>query len=76
MSDVPEIRVERQTGGWVWAAIVPSTDGDGAADSAPIPGSVSERGGRAWRRQKSFAKISNSICCGGIDKATAQPLLI
>ncbi|SAL81286.1 hypothetical protein AWB67_05805 [Caballeronia terrestris] len=27
MSDVPEIRVERQTGGWVWAAIVPSTDG-------------------------------------------------
>ncbi|SAK89896.1 hypothetical protein AWB81_04779 [Caballeronia arationis] len=27
MSDVPEIGVERQTGGWVWAAIVPSTDG-------------------------------------------------
>jgi hypothetical protein len=22
MSDVPEIRIERQAGGWVWAAIV------------------------------------------------------
>jgi hypothetical protein len=27
MSDVPEIRVERQAGGWVWAAIVPSPAG-------------------------------------------------
>jgi hypothetical protein len=24
MSNVPEIRVERQAGGWVWAAIMPN----------------------------------------------------
>ncbi|SAL60220.1 hypothetical protein AWB65_05428 [Caballeronia humi] len=27
MSNVPEIRVERQAGGWVWAAIMPNAAG-------------------------------------------------
>jgi Protein of unknown function (DUF2934) len=71
MSDVLEIRVERQAGGWAVDRPRAAHRRCGAADSSPISGSVSERGDRARRRQSCFAETRNSICCEGVGINTA-----